>query len=126
MFHAPGLADYLANANLSVTLPAVSLVIGTCILLLVDLFIPKERKTLTAWLAAAGLTVSFVINLLVYNSDNTVAFGGMFVADTFTGFLNLVVLLTAFISILLSVDYLKRAIGICTMIRGCSYRCGKN
>jgi NADH-quinone oxidoreductase subunit N len=34
---------------------------------------------------------------------------GMFVADTTTAFLNLVVLLTAFIAILLSVDYLKRA-----------------
>ena len=109
MFEVPSLAEFLANANLTVTLPAVSLVLGTCVLLLVDLFIPKERKTWTAWLALAGLAVSFVINLIVYNPENSEAFGGMFVGDAFTGFLNIVILLTAFISIFLSLDYLKRA-----------------
>lgn len=104
MFELPNFADL----NVGLTLPVTSLVIGTCILLLVDLFVPKDRKIITAWLAVAGLAVSFVINLFVFNNGGT-AFEGSFSADAFTGFMNLVVLLAAFISVLLSIDYLKRA-----------------
>lgn len=104
MFEIPSFADL----NLGLALPAVSLALGTCVLLILDLFIPKERKTLTAWLAVAGIVVSFVLNLLVYN-DGGEAFLGMVVADSFTGFMNMVILLTAFITVLLSIDYLKRA-----------------
>lgn len=104
MFQVPSIADL----NLGLALPALSLSLGACILLLADLFIPKHRKELTAWLAIAGVAVSFVLNLAVFNNTGT-AFLGTFAADQFTGFLNIVVLLTAFLSILLSVDYLKRA-----------------
>src|SRR5690606_2780484 len=73
-------------------------------------FIPKEQKTRTAWLAVAGLAVTFALNLAVYNTTDT-AFFGMFRADPFSAFLNIVVLLTALITIFLSIDYVKR-IGI--------------
>ena len=108
MFDVPSLAQFLEEANLAVTLPALSLLLGTCVLLLADLWIPKDRKDITAKLAVAGLAVSFVLNLIYYNPENPVAFGGMFVADAFTGFLNVVILLTAFVSVLLSLDYVKR------------------
>lgn len=104
MFEAPNLADM----NLGLALPALSLALGTCVLLIADLFIPRGRRELTAWLAIAGLVVAFVLNLLVFN-DGGQAFAGMFVADAYTGFVNMIVLLAAFISILLSMDYLKRA-----------------
>jgi len=103
MFQIPSFADF----NIGLTLPALSLGVGACILLLLDLLIPKDRKHITAWLAIAGVVVSFILNLGVYNTPGQ-AFMGMFIADQFTAFLNIVVLLTAFISILLSVDYLKR------------------
>jgi NADH-quinone oxidoreductase subunit N len=103
MFEIPTL-DQL---NLGVTLPALSLALGTCVLLLVDLFIPKGRKNLTAWLAIAGLAVSFIVNLFVYNRNEEAVFGS-FVTDPFSGFINIVVLLTTFITILMSMDYLKR------------------
>lgn len=103
MFEVPT----LESLNLTVTFPALSLALGTCILLVADLFIPKGRKNLTAWLAIAGLVVSFVVNLFFYNRTEEALFGA-FVADSFTGFVNIIVLLTAFLSILLSMDYLKR------------------
>src|SRR5688572_26725113 len=99
----PNLAEY----NMHLTIPALSVAVWACILLIVDLFIPKQHKERTAWLAAGGLVFAFVANLLLYNSPG-VAFMGMFVADQFTAFLNIVVLLTAFIGILMSIDYLKR------------------
>ncbi len=104
MFQVPSLADL----NLGVTLPAISLAFGACILLMVDiLFVPKDRKIVTAWLAMAGVLVSFVINLLTFNQAGS-AFLGAFVADGFTSVFNIIILVTAFISILLSIDYLKR------------------
>lgn len=96
-----------ADLNLGVTLPAVFLALGTTILLLIDVFLPKERRHLTAWLALAGVLVSFVLTLLNFGSGET-ALAGMFVADSFTGFMNLIALTAAAITILLSIDYLKR------------------
>jgi NADH-quinone oxidoreductase subunit N len=104
MFQVPTIADL----NLGLALPALSLGLGACILLLLDLFVPRERKEITAWLAMAGIAVSFVLNLAVFNESGT-AFLGTFAADQFTGFLNIVILITAFLGVLLSLDYLKRA-----------------
>ncbi len=104
MFNVPSLAEL----NLGMTLPALSLALGATILLLVDiLFVPKDRKEITAYLALAVVVVSFVRNMLTYNQSGT-AFEGMFAADQFTSFLNIIILSTAFISILLSIDYIKR------------------
>lgn len=102
MIDAPSFADF----NIGAALPTLSLALGATILLLVDLFIPKDRKDITAILAMIGLAVSFIINLFVYNTGGE-AFMGMYMADPFTGFLNIVILLTAFISILMGYDYLK-------------------
>lgn len=111
MFDTPTIADFLANSNLGSTLPGLLLVFGTMLLVLVDLFLPDERKNWTPILACVGIGVSFVVNLLVYSpaEGQQVALYGMFVADAFTGFLNAVILVATFISILLSWDYLNRA-----------------
>ncbi len=104
MFVEPTFADL----NLGVTLPAVWLLVAACILLMVDLFLPDERKSLTPYLAMGSLVISFILNLFTYNPEQTTALNEMFKADAFTGFLNIVLLIAAFISILLSTDYLKR------------------
>ncbi len=103
LFEAPTLADL----NLAYTWPVASLALGATILLLADLFVPKDRKEITAWLAIAGVVVSFVLNLGAYNVVDD-AFFGMFRVDPFSAFLNVIALLSAFISILISVDYIKR------------------
>ncbi|MBC8171301.1 MAG: NADH-quinone oxidoreductase subunit N [Anaerolineae bacterium] len=98
----------IAELNLGAALPAVLLALGACVLLVVDLFLPKNRKDWTAWLMLGGLVVSFVVNLFNYNNQST-ALAGMFVSDQFTAFLNITILVAAFIAGLLSIDYLKRA-----------------
>jgi NADH-quinone oxidoreductase subunit N len=103
MFEAPALADL----NLGVTWASVFLALYATGLLVADMLIPKEHKIRTAWLAIAGIVISFVLNLATYNTTDH-AFFGMFTADPFSAFLNIVSLLAAFLSILLSVDYLKR------------------
>ncbi len=101
MIQAPNIADL----NLEYTLPAAFLAIYTCFLLMADLFI--QRKTVTAWLALGGLGVSFVFNLFVFNQGGE-ALEGLFIADQFTGFLNIIILVTAILTVFLSIDYLKR------------------
>src|SRR5262249_11025534 len=96
------------DLNLWATLPALSLALGSCVLFLVDAFIPKERKDITAWLSIAGLAVSLVLTIIGYNYKVT-AFSGMFIADTFTALINVISIITAFTSILVAYNYLKRA-----------------
>ncbi len=103
MLQIPSLSDL----NMGLTIPALSVAVWACILLIVDLWVPKERKEITAWLAAGGLVFAFVANLVIYNRPGT-AFMGLFVADQFSGFLNIIILLSAFFGVLLSIDYLKR------------------
>ncbi|MCA9903266.1 MAG: NADH-quinone oxidoreductase subunit N [Anaerolineae bacterium] len=103
MIPVPSLSDF----NLQYTLPALSITVWAAILLVIDLFIPRERKQTTAWLAAGGVVFAFVANAFLFNV-NEEAFLGMFRADQFTAYVNAVILGTAFIGILMSVDYLKR------------------
>jgi NADH-quinone oxidoreductase subunit N len=83
------------------------LAIGTTLLLLVDVFLPKERRNLTAWLAMGGLVVSFVLTLATFNQQTT-ALMDMFIGDTFSSFMNMIVLVAAALTILISIDYMNR------------------
>lgn len=100
----------LESLNMGVAIPALSVAVWACVLLVIDLFIPKEQKSRTAWLAAGGLVFAFIANLFTFNNSGD-AFLGLFVADRFGGFMNLIILVTGFISIVMSIDYVKR-IGI--------------
>ncbi len=103
MFEVPS----VSSLYLQLALPGISLAAWATLLLVIDLFIPKNRKSVTAWLAIGGIGFAFVVNLLTFNSSGT-AFLGMFVADSFGAFMNIIILVGAAIGILLSVDYLKR------------------
>ena len=111
MFETPTIAEFLAHSNLASTSPGTLLVLWSLVLVLVDLFAGEERQHWTPILACVGLGVSFVLNLFVYSpaEGEQIALYGMFVADAFTGFLNMVILVATLIAILMSWDYLHRA-----------------
>ncbi|PJF45198.1 MAG: NADH-quinone oxidoreductase subunit N [Phototrophicales bacterium] len=99
--------------NVWVTLPVISLALGTCIMLLVDVLLPKNRKVITAWLAAIGVGVSLVLSFfqasdLISIGEDGTAFEGLFVADQFTYVVNIIVLLATLIGIMVAYEYLKR------------------
>ena len=108
LFEAPTM-DTLWGYNLHLALPAIWLATSTLIILLADIFLPEERQHWTPILALSAVTMSFIFTLLNFAPTETTAFGGMFAADAFTNFLNIVILGATFISILLSYDYLKTA-----------------
>ncbi len=111
MFEAPTIAEFLADSNLSSTLPGALLLTWTLILVLVDLFAGEDRAHWTPVAACIGLGISFLANLFVYSpaESEQIALYGMFIADAFTGFLNMVILVATLIAILMSWDYLNRA-----------------
>jgi NADH-quinone oxidoreductase subunit N len=76
-------------------------------LLLVDLWIPKERKNITALLSAIGLLVTLIITLNRSWQAQTV-FNGSIVVDGFSIFLDVVFILSGLAGIALASNYLKR------------------
>jgi NADH-quinone oxidoreductase subunit N len=93
--------------SLGAILPLIILAGWACVLLLVDLFIPQQRKGLTALLAALGLLVA--VGFVIPRFGNPMAgFGGMVVVDDFSNFLSLLLLFSGLAGIALSYDYLKR------------------
>jgi NADH-quinone oxidoreductase subunit N len=93
--------------NIKVILPLTVLLTWSCVLLIVDLFIPKGRKGWTASLAALGLLVSIGL-FIVQGRQATAGFNGMVIFDGFSTFLNVLILGSGLAAIALAYDYIKR------------------
>jgi NADH-quinone oxidoreductase subunit N len=78
-----------------------------CLLLLIDLFIPRGRKGITALLAAAGLVAALLVTAIQLGSQAQV-FGGMIVVDGFASILQVIFLCSGLVAIALAYDYLRR------------------
>ncbi|HJX40564.1 MAG TPA: proton-conducting transporter membrane subunit, partial [Anaerolineales bacterium] len=78
-----------------------------CLVLLVDLFIPADRKGWTALLAGLGL-LGALAALLLADGTWRQAFGGMILQDGYSGFLQGLFLATGLLGILVAHDYLRR------------------
>ncbi|MCU0486534.1 MAG: NADH-quinone oxidoreductase subunit N [Anaerolineales bacterium] len=83
------------------------LVVWSCALLLVDLFIPRQRKYITALLAAAGLVVALALVISQFGQEG-VAFSRMVILDGFALFLQVLFLASGLAGIALAYDYNKR------------------
>lgn len=98
--------------NLVAALPALLLSAWALLLLLVDLWIPPERKTTTALLALAGAVGTLAVVLFQWSGASTPAEAfpptGMFVLDRFTLANTVIALLAAGLTILLSISFLPR------------------
>jgi len=97
----------MTQVDFYVLLPLIILVVWACALLLVDLFIPKERKWLTALLAAFGLALTLGFTLSQLGRENT-GFNEMVVLDGFSVFVNALLLLTGLLGVALAYGYVKR------------------
>lgn len=97
----------MTQSDLYTILPNITLVVWACVLLLVDLFIPKTHKGLTALLAAVGLALSLGLTLSQSGREMS-AFGGMVTLDGFSTFLNVLFLATGLLGIAIAYGYLKR------------------
>jgi len=99
--------DLVTKVDFYVLLPVMLLVAWASALLLVDLFIPKERKWLTAMLAAFGLALALGFTLSQVGRENT-GFAGMVVLDGFAVFVNALLLVSGLLGVSLAYGYVKR------------------
>jgi len=88
-------------------LPLTILISWACVLLLVDLFIPKDRKGMTGFLAAIGLAITLGFTISQIGNEST-GFNGMVVLDGFSTFVSVLILISGLLGISLAYGYVKR------------------
>src|SRR6266545_4570775 len=97
----------MTQLDFSTILPFTLLVTWACALLLIDLFIPKDRKSITALLAALGLALTLGFTLIQIGQEMT-GFNSMVMLDGFSVFVNALLLISGLLGIGLSFGYIKR------------------
>ena len=97
----------LTSTDYQVLTPYIILTVWACVLLLVDLFIPKERKGITAALSALGLAVTLGFTLIQIGEEAT-GFNNMVVLDGFSVFVNALLLVSGLLGVALAYGYVKR------------------
>jgi NADH-quinone oxidoreductase subunit N len=88
-------------------LPLIVLAAWACVLLLVDLFIPKDRKDITAFLSALGLALTLGLTITQVGREQT-GFNNMVVVDGFSVFINTILISSGLLGIALAYGYIKR------------------
>src|ERR1041384_780711 len=96
------------DLSFSVVGPLTFLTVWACVLLLVDLFIPKERKGITALLAAFGLAFTLSFTLMQTGQKETTGFSGMVALDGFSTFVYALLLVSGLLGVSLSYGYVRR------------------
>jgi NADH-quinone oxidoreductase subunit N len=97
----------MSQSDLYTILPLVILVVWACVVLIVDLFIPREHKGWTALLAAVGLAGTLGITLAQAGREMT-GFNGMVTLDGYSSFLEALFLASGLAGVAIAYDYLKR------------------
>jgi NADH-quinone oxidoreductase subunit N len=97
----------MTSTDLFTIFPLVVLVAWGLVLLLVDLWIPENRKSWTAILAAVGLAAALGLSL-AQSGQTRMAFNGMVVLDGFAVYLNVIFLASGLAGVALAYEYLKR------------------
>jgi len=97
----------MTQADFTTVFPLTILVLWACVLLLVDLFIPKDRKGITALLSALGLALTLGLTLTQIGQETT-GFNNMVMLDGFSVFVNALLLISGLLGIGLSFGYIKR------------------
>jgi NADH-quinone oxidoreductase subunit N len=90
-----------------VTLPVLVLFAWALLVLLVDLWIPDSKKSLTAVLTAAGLVISLAVAFTQIGKTGS-AFSGMIMLDGLSTTLSILFLISGLAAVGLASDYLKR------------------
>lgn len=92
------------------------IIVGTAILLMIlDLVVRSRDKAWLAWTSLVGIAGAFAVTIYLWFVDRGVGTfipvdgSPMVAVDNYSLFINIVVLLTAFLTVLLSVNYLGKA-----------------
>ncbi|WP_070988781.1 NADH-quinone oxidoreductase subunit NuoN [Halofilum ochraceum] len=87
-------------------LPEITLAIGACVVLVVDLFVPPERRDTTFVFALAALVATLVATVVGQPDGVRILFGGSYIADPMSLLLKLTVIVLTFFVFVYSRPYL--------------------
>ncbi len=90
--------------NYQLLLPEIFLFLWAILIFVLDFFW-KQKKENLGYVALVGVVLTM---LLALNSPDGQLFGGMFLADSFSSFFNMIFLLTGFLTIASSIDSVRR------------------
>ena len=97
----------LIDINWQVISPQIVLAVFGFLLLLLEAFLPKDKKGILPHLAWIGIALSFFFSVNLFGSKFS-AFNGMALADNFALFFSFIFLISSFLVVLLSISFLKR------------------
>ena len=103
----------IPSINLLIALPVLIVAVTGILLMVLDLFLSEEAmQRYTPWITVAGLILAFAqtVALWGYNGGTFRPDGeaSMLVLDNYATFLNITFLLTGFLTVLVSANYLQR------------------
>ncbi len=93
--------------NFLVIAPEIVVLVTALLVMVVDLFLPREQKDRLAWLSLVGVLVAAGLSFFIWDGSDP-ELQNMLVADGYALFLNLVILTAAALAILFSVEYAGR------------------
>lgn len=95
------------NINAASVYPMLLLTGLSIAVLILDLFLKKDRNWVLGYLSVIGLLI--ILPLASSTVETDAAFGGMVLADRFSGFFNMIFILSAVLTLIISMDYIKEA-----------------
>ncbi|RLA10365.1 MAG: NADH-quinone oxidoreductase subunit NuoN [Gammaproteobacteria bacterium] len=95
------------HPNLLPALPEMVMLLMTCLLLVVDLFLPQEKRGFSLLLAVLTLVLTAMAVIAVAPVDSVSSFGGSFVLDQLAVTLKLAICLICILVFVYSRDYLS-------------------
>ena len=97
----------LATNDLLTIAPMLIIMVTAMVVLMVDLFLPRDRKSLCMGIGAVGAALAFVACCYLWN-QNVTAFNGSVVADKFALMFQMILCIVVFLSFLLSERYIQQ------------------
>jgi NADH-quinone oxidoreductase subunit N len=93
--------------EMTAAIPEMFLLAATCLVLVVDVYLPERMRLFTYHLAQASLVITAVLCLVLYPESPQITFGGTFVADSMSTLLKVFILLTTYFVFFYSKIYLR-------------------
>jgi len=94
--------------HLMALMPEIFVAIAAMALLLIDLFIAKDKKFITAYASIAICLIAALLSVKVMMPEAVVAFYGFFLLDQFAVLAKVLICLGTAFGLVLSIDYMKK------------------
>ncbi|MDQ6965782.1 MAG: NADH-quinone oxidoreductase subunit N, partial [Mariprofundaceae bacterium] len=98
--------------NVVPLIPEMFVAVMGMVVLMLDLFLPKERKVIGGYLALLTCIIAGALTLQIGSGDTVMAFYGFFVQDPFSSYAKLLIYAGTALAVILSLDYIKDEFGV--------------